>query len=66
MPEEELRAKIVRVAQALDLAGFCPSKSGNVSARWRDGLLITPSGLPYAGMQPADIVEIDISGRLRA
>jgi L-fuculose-phosphate aldolase len=64
--EEELRAKIVRVAQALDLAGFCPSKSGNVSARWRDGLLITPSGLPYAGMQPADIVEIDISGRLLA
>jgi L-fuculose-phosphate aldolase len=64
--EAELRAKIVRVAQALDEAGFCPSKSGNVSARWRDGLLITPSGLPYAGMQPADIVEIDISGRLRA
>jgi L-fuculose-phosphate aldolase len=64
--EEELRAKIVRVAQALDQAGFCPSKSGNVSARWRDGLLITPSGLPYAAMQPHDIVEIDVTGNTRA
>jgi L-fuculose-phosphate aldolase len=64
--EEELRAKIVRVAQALDQAGFCPSKAGNVSARWRDGLLITPSGLPYAAMQPHDIVEIDVTGNTRA
>jgi L-fuculose-phosphate aldolase len=64
--EAELRAGIVRVAQALDHAGFCPSKSGNVSARWREGLLITASGLPYAVMQPADIVEIDLSGGLRA
>jgi L-fuculose-phosphate aldolase len=64
--EKQLRAKIVRVAQALDEAGFCPSKSGNVSARWRDELLITPSGLPYAVMQPGDIVEIDLAGKLRA
>lgn len=64
--EKELRAGLVRVAQALDRAGFCPSKSGNVSARWRDGLLITPSGLPYAVMQPADIVEIDLDGEVRA
>lgn len=64
--EKALRARIVRVAQALDAAGFCPSKSGNVSARWGDGLLITPSGLPYAAMTPADIVELDLAGKLRA
>lgn len=64
--EKALRARIVRVAQALDEAGFCPSKSGNVSARWGDGLLITPSGLPYAAMTPADIVELDLAGKLRA
>ena len=58
MREEELREKIVRIAHALDRAGLCPSKSGNVSARFRDGLLITPSGLPYAVMRPADIVEL--------
>jgi L-fuculose-phosphate aldolase len=64
--EAALRERLVRVAQALDGAGFCPSKSGNVSARWRDGLLVTPSGLPYAVMQPGDIVELDLDGKLRA
>jgi L-fuculose-phosphate aldolase len=66
MREEELREKIVRIAQALDRAGLCPSKSGNVSARFRDALLITPSGLPYGVMQPADIVELDLAGKPRA
>ena len=35
--EAELRAGIVAVAQAIDRAGFCPSKSGNVSARCATG-----------------------------
>jgi L-fuculose-phosphate aldolase len=61
-----LREKIVAVAQALDRAGFCPSKSGNVSARRGEGLLITPSGLPYAAMRPDDVVEIDLAGQARA
>jgi L-fuculose-phosphate aldolase len=64
MDEAALREKIVAVAQALDRAGFCPSKSGNVSARWRDGCLVTPSGLPYAVMRPQDIVEIGLDGRV--
>ena len=63
--EAELRGEVVRVAQALDRAGFCPSKSGNVSVRWRDGLLITPTGLPYANMRPEDVVELDLSGTQR-
>ena len=58
-----LCAAVVRTAQALDEAGFCPSKSGNVSVRHGDGVLITPSGLPYAAMLPDDIVEIDLDGR---
>lgn len=62
-PEERaLREEIVRVAQALDRAGYCPSKSGNVSARWGEGLLITPSGLPYAGMGPEDLVRLSLDG----
>jgi len=63
--EAELRSAIVRTAQAADRAGFCPSKSGNVSARFGDGLLLTPSGLPYAGMRPEDIVELSLGGDVR-
>jgi L-fuculose-phosphate aldolase len=56
--------EIVTTAQAMDRAGFCPSKSGNVSARLGDGLLITPSGLPYARMVPGDLVHLDFAGRV--
>ena len=61
-----LRADVVRIGQAMDAAGFCPSKSGNVSARLPDGMLITPSGLPYAATTPADLVEIGFDGTVRA
>jgi len=57
-----LRTEIVAVAQAIDRAGFCPSKSGNVSARTEAGFLITPSGLPYAQTTPADLVELSLDG----
>ena len=62
MNEKQLREEIVSVAQAIDRAGFCPSKSGNVSARLGDGLLITPSGLPYARMQPQDLIHLSLDG----
>ena len=62
MNETQLRQEIVAVAQAIDRAGFCPSKSGNVSARFGDGLLITPSGLPYAQTKPEDLIHLALDG----
>ena len=64
MTETELRQEIVSVAQAIDRAGFCPSKSGNVSARFGDGLLITPSGLPYARTRPEDLIHLSLDGTI--
>jgi len=62
MTEAQLRAEIVAVAQAIDTAGFCPSKSGNVSARFDGGMLITPSGLPYAKTTPGDLIQLSLDG----
>lgn len=62
MKADELGAGIVAVAQAIDKAGFCPSKSGNVSARTESGFLITPSGLPYALTTPEDLIELSLNG----
>ena len=62
MDEIALRAEIVATAQAMDRAGFAPSKSGNVSARLGGGFLITPSGLPYARMEPGDLVAMSLEG----
>ena len=62
MSELALREEVVAVAQAIDGAGFCPSKSGNVSARFGDGFLITPSGLPYARTKPEDLIYLALDG----
>jgi L-fuculose-phosphate aldolase len=62
----DVRERIVATAKAMDLAGFAPNKSGNVSARIDGGMLITPSGLPYSRMTPADIVDIDLAGEVRS
>ncbi len=62
MSEAALRAEIVAVAQAIDRAGYCPSKSGNVSVRLGNGLLITPSGLPYALTTPNDLIHLSLDG----
>jgi L-fuculose-phosphate aldolase len=62
MNELQLREEIVAVAQAIDKAGFCPSKSGNVSARFEGGLLVTPSGLPYARTKPEDLIHLSLDG----
>ncbi|XWN34443.1 MAG: class II aldolase/adducin family protein [Devosia sp.] len=36
--------------------------SGNVSVRWGEGLLITPSGLAYETMAPEDIIYLEMDG----
>ncbi len=53
---------LIAAAQALDAAGFMPSKSGNLSQRTPRGFLITPSGLPYAHAMPEDLVELSLDG----
>jgi L-fuculose-phosphate aldolase len=64
--EAAVRAAIVATAQAMERAGLAPNRSGNVSCRFNGGLLITPSGLPYGEMTAADIVALDLAGKVRA
>jgi L-fuculose-phosphate aldolase len=64
--EAHPRAGIIAIAQALDAAGLVPNKSGNVSCRSADGFLITPAGVPYRDLVPADIVEVSPAGSAAA
>jgi len=45
--------------------GINQGTAGNASRRITDGLLITPSGVPYEKMKPGDIVALDPEGRPR-
>jgi L-fuculose-phosphate aldolase len=64
--EALLRAGVLRVAQALGPAGLGVNRSGNVSARCGEGMLITPTGVPYGALEGASIVFLDPEGRGRA
>ncbi len=60
--ERIARDSVVAAARDLDVQGLNRGTSGNVSVRFRDGLLITPSGLPTARMRPEDIVPMGLDG----
>jgi len=58
----KLRQELIRTARRMNALGINQGTSGNVSVRIESGLLITPSGVPYKEIQPADIVEMDLDG----
>ena len=39
-----------------------PGRSGNVSCRWREGMLITPTGMAYEELQPSDVAYVAANG----
>jgi L-fuculose-phosphate aldolase len=60
--EGAVRRSIVDACRQMNALGLNQGTSGNISVRWRDGLLITPSGLPYERMTRADIVPMNLDG----
>jgi L-fuculose-phosphate aldolase len=67
IPEDgpALRQALIDVARRTVAQGLNINKSGNVSARCRrgaaEGMLVTPTGLPYRLLQPQDVVFIDLA-----
>jgi L-fuculose-phosphate aldolase len=54
--EAKARRSVIATALAMSRSGLSPGRSGNVSCRWRDGMLITPTGMTYDEIKPRDIV----------
>ncbi|MCU0842453.1 MAG: class II aldolase/adducin family protein [Thiobacillaceae bacterium] len=60
--EAELRARLAHTAHLSVVHGLNRGSSGNVSVRWGDGFLITPSGLPTDGLAAGEMVYLDMDG----
>ncbi|HTZ76730.1 MAG TPA: class II aldolase/adducin family protein [Stellaceae bacterium] len=60
-----LRKAIIAAACRMNDLGINQGKSGNLSARIADGFLVTPTGMSYEALKPADIVAMDFKGRAR-
>ncbi|MCB1505811.1 MAG: class II aldolase/adducin family protein [Hyphomicrobiaceae bacterium] len=61
--ETRLRQAVIDTALAMSRSGLSPGRSGNVSCRFGGGMLITPSGLAYEDIGPADIVHVAGAGK---
>ncbi len=62
-----IREAIVAAARKMQALGLSPGRSGNISVRWKDGMLITASGVPADAMDAgADIVFVDAAGQWAA
>ncbi|MCP4330932.1 MAG: class II aldolase [Alphaproteobacteria bacterium] len=62
MTEAALRAEMTVVMERLDALGLNRGCSGNLSVRFGDGFLITPSGVPPAQIDGASIVAVGGDG----
>lgn len=57
-----LRRGIIQAARQMNAIGLNQGTSGNISARFEDRMLITPSGVPYDVLEPEDIAALPIDG----
>lgn len=65
MTEAEIRAALVRYSRLCVEQGLSNATAGNISMRFGDGMLITPSGVAPEAMAPDQIAEVDFDGGFR-
>ena len=62
MSRDSLSQQIIDTCLAMNTTGINQGRAGNISARFKQGFLITPSGLAYHKMTAADIVYVGLDG----
>jgi L-fuculose-phosphate aldolase len=63
MPARDTGAAIIGVARQLDAEGFNSGTSGNISIRTREGMLITPTGIPSSKLTVNKLVRMTLGGK---
>ena len=56
----QLREKIIELCLWMNSSGLNQGTSGNISARYKNSMLITPSGVPYEQLTPPDIAKVSL------
>lgn len=62
MKETQLKIRVLETAQAMNTSGINHGSTGNVSARWGEGFIVTPTGIPYERCTPEDMVRVEFDG----
>lgn len=64
MDSLDIRNEIIYTACDFNESGISFGTSGNLSARYEEGFLITPTGLAYSDLKPDDIILCDSNGKV--
>ena len=59
---KSLRSEVIKYAKMLNSRKLSALRSGNISARYKKGFLITPSGKKYSSLKNKDIVFVSLDG----
>ena len=60
---KKLRSEVIKYAKMLNSKKLSALRSGNISVRFKDGFLITPSGTKYFSLKNKDIVYVSAKGK---
>ena len=60
---KKLRLELIRYAKMLNSKKLSALRSGNISVKFKDGFLITPSGIKYSTLKSKDIVFVSLKGQ---
>jgi L-fuculose-phosphate aldolase len=60
--QQDKRQAIIDACRQMNALGINQGTSGNISVRHGEGLLITPTSVPYEAMTPEQIVFMDMNG----
>ena len=60
---KNLRFEIIKYAKMLNSKKLSALRSGNISAKYKDGFLITPSGVKYSSLKSKNIVFVSLKGK---
>ena len=58
----KIKAEIVKYSKMLNSRNLSALRSGNISVRYKNGFLITPSGKKYSSLKNKDIVFVSLDG----
>ncbi|WP_306755286.1 L-fuculose-phosphate aldolase [Paracoccus actinidiae] len=57
--ERALRSEVIESCRSMNRLGINKGTSGNISVRYGDGFLISPTGIPYDKLQPEHVVAMN-------
>ena len=60
---KKLKSEIIKFSRLLNSRKLSALRSGNISVRFKNGFLITPSGKKYSSLNNKDIVYVSLKGK---